>query len=36
MKALKLSQTPEGVMEHRVDQFLQKYKSVFFEGVGTL
>ena len=36
IKALKLSQTPEGVMEHKVDQLLQKYESVFSEGVGTL
>ena len=31
-----LSQTPEGVMQHKVDQLLQKYESVFSEGVGTL
>ena len=36
IKALKLSQTPEGVMQHKVDQLLQKYESVFSEGVGTL
>ena len=36
IKALKLSQTSEGVMQHKVDQLLQKYGSVFSEGVGTL
>ena len=36
IKALKLSQMPEGVMQHKVDQLLQKYESVFSEGVGTL
>ena len=36
IKALKLSQTPEGVMQHKVDQLLQKYESVFSEGIGTL
>ena len=36
IKALKLSKTPEGVMQHKVDQLLQKYESVFSEGVGTL
>ena len=36
IKALNLSQTPEGVMQHKVDQLLQKYESVFSEGVGIL
>ena len=36
IKALKLSQTPKGVMQHKVDQLLQKYESVFSEGVDTL
>ena len=36
IKALKLSQTPEGIMQHKVDQLLRKYESVFSEGVGTL
>ena len=35
IKALKLSKTPEGGMQHKVDQLLQKYESVFSEGVGT-
>ena len=33
---LKLSKTPEGVMQQKVDQLLQQYESVFSEGVGTL
>ena len=36
IKALKLSKTPEGVMQRKVDQLLQQYESVFSEGVGTL
>ena len=36
IKALKLSKTPKGGMQHKVDQLLQKYESVFSEGVGTL
>ena len=36
INALQLSQTPEGFMQHKVDQLLQKYESVFSEGVGTL
>ena len=36
MKALKLSKAPKGGMQHNVDQLLQKYESVFSEGVGTL
>ena len=36
IKTLKLSQTPKGVIQHKVDQLLQKYESVFSEGVGTL
>lgn len=37
IKALQLSQTPEGIMQHKVDdQLLRKYESVFSEGVGTL
>ena len=35
IKALQLSQTPEGIMQHKVDQLLRKYESVFSEGVGT-
>ena len=33
IKALKLSKTPEGVMQRKVDQLLQQYESVFFESV---
>ena len=36
IKALKLSQTPEGIMQHKVDQLLRKYESVFSEGVAHL
>ena len=36
IKALKLSKTPKGGMQHKVDQLLQKYESVCSEGVGTL
>ena len=36
IKALKLSKTPEGVIQRKVDQLLQQYESVFSEGVGTL
>ena len=36
IKALKLSQTPEGVMQQKVDQLLQQYETVFSEGEGTL
>ena len=36
IKALKLSKTPQGVMQQKVDQLLQQYESVFSEGVGTL
>ena len=36
IKALKLSKTPVGVMQRKVDQLLQRYESVFSEGVGTL
>ena len=36
IKALTLSKTPKGGMQHKVDQLLQKYESVFSEGVGTL
>ena len=36
IKALKLSKTPKEGMQHKVEQLLQKYKSVFSEGVGTL
>ena len=36
IKALRLSKTPKGGMQHKVDQLLQKYESVFSEGVGTL
>ena len=36
IKALKLSKTPEGVMQSKVDKLLQQYESVFSEGVGTL
>ena len=36
IKALKLSKTLKGGMHHKVDQLLQKYESVFSEGVGTL
>ena len=36
IKALKLSKTPEGVMQRKVDQLLQQYESVFSEGVCTL
>ena len=35
IKALKLSKTPEGVMQRKVDQLLQQYESVFFEGEHT-
>ena len=36
IKALKLSKTPQGVMQQKVDQLLQQYESVFSERVGTL
>ena len=36
IKALKLIKTPKGGMQRKVDQLLQKYESVFSEGVGTL
>ena len=36
IKALKLSKTPQGVMQQKGDQLLQQYESVFSEGVGTL
>ena len=36
IKALKLSKTPQVVMQQKVGQLLQQYKSVFLEGVGTL
>ena len=36
IKALGLSKTPKGGMQRKVDQLLQKYESVFSEGVGTL
>ena len=36
IKALKLSQTPEGVMQQKVDQLLQQYETVFSEIEGTL
>ncbi|XP_015772324.1 PREDICTED: uncharacterized protein K02A2.6-like [Acropora digitifera] len=36
IKALKLSKTPQGVMQQKVDQLLQQYESVFSEGVGRL
>jgi len=36
IKAFKLSKTPKGGTQHKVDQLLQTYKSVFSEGVGTL
>ena len=36
IKALKLSKTPQEVMEQKVDQLLQQYESVFSESVGTL
>ena len=36
IKALKLSQTPEGVMQQKVDQLFQQYETVFSEGEGTL
>ena len=36
IKALKLIQTPHGVMQQKVDQLLQQYQSVFSQGVGTL
>ena len=36
IKALKLRKTPKGGMERKEDQLLQKYESVFSEGVGTL
>ena len=35
IKALKLSKTPKGGMQREVDQLLQKYESVFSEGVST-
>ena len=35
IKAVQLSQTPEGIMQHKVDQLLRKYESVFSKGVGT-
>jgi len=35
IKALQLSQTPEGIMQHKVNHLLRKYESVFSEGVGT-
>ena len=36
IKALKLSPTPDRVMQHKVDQLLQQHESVFSEGIGTL
>ena len=36
IKALKLSKTPEGVMQRKVDQLSQQYDSVFSEAEGTL
>ena len=33
---IQLDWTPKEVMQHKVDQLLQKYESVFSEGVGTL
>ena len=36
IKDLKLSKTPEGIMQRKVEQLLQQYESVFSEGVGTL
>ena len=36
IKALRLSKTPKGGMQHKGDQLLQKYESVFSEGVGKL
>ena len=36
IKALKLSLTPDRVMQHKVDQLLQQHESVFSEGIGTL
>ena len=35
IKALKLSLTPDRVMQHKVDQLLQQHESVFSEGIGT-
>ena len=35
IKALKLSKTAEGVMQHKVDQLLQQYGSVFLRGGHT-
>ena len=36
IKALKISKTPKEGMQHNVDQLLQKYESVFSEGVSKL
>ena len=36
IKALQLSKTPKGGMEHKVGQLLQKYESVFSKGVSML
>ena len=36
IKAFKLSKTPEGVMQRKVDQLSQQYDSVFSEAEGTL
>ena len=36
IKVLKLSKTPERVMQQKVDLLLQQYESVFSEVVGTL